>query len=416
MIAAGDNALQINEDRLWSTIMRSSEIGPGVAGGLSRLALSDADRQVRDEFRSWCEAAGLTVTVDRLGNMFARREGREPDLPPVLIGSHLDTQIAGGRFDGILGVLAGLEIVRTLNDRGLETRRPIEIVNWSNEEGARFAPPMSASAVFAGVQTLEWGLSRTDASGATFAGELERIGYAGASAVGKREIDAYFELHIEQGPILDKARIPVGIVTGSYPVRGYVANLIGETSHAGPTPMIDRRNALVGAAIAAVGVNEIGWRHAPDGKSTVTRIESWPNLVGIVPSWAQVTVDMRHPDPVVVEGMAKEFADALTEAAQRANVAAEVVEEWTYGGEAFDPECVGLVRDAAESLGYGNMDILSQAGHDAFNLARIAPTAMIFCPCKDGVTHNEAEDCAPGDVFPSVNVLMHAALARADRA
>lgn len=415
MSAAGGNQLRIDGPRLWSTIMRSAEIGPGVAGGLRRLALSDSDREVRDVFRGWCDAAGLKVSVDKLGNMFARREGREPDLPPVLVGSHLDTQIAGGRFDGIVGVLAGLEIARTLNDQGVETRRPIEIVNWSNEEGARFGPPMSASAVFAGVRDLAWGLGRTDADGATFGAELSRIGYAGDAPVGGRDIDAYFELHIEQGPILEAARIPVGVVTGSYAVRGFVTDVIGETSHAGPTPMAKRRNALVGAAMIAVGVNDIGWAHAPDGKSTVTRIENWPNLIGIVPSEAQVTVDMRHPDPAVVEEMGAAFHALVAEVAERANVETRIAEDWSYGAEAFDPGCVDRVRDAAAALGHPSMDILSQAGHDAFNIARIAPTAMIFCPCKDGITHNEAEDCAPEDIYPSVDVLMHAVLSRADR-
>lgn len=415
MTPTNDNTLRIDEARLWATIMRSAEIGPGVVGGLRRLALSDSDREVRDVFGAWCEEAGLKMTVDRLGNMFARREGQAPDLPPVLIGSHLDTQIAGGRFDGIVGLLAGLEIARTLNERGIETRRAIEIVNWSNEEGARFGPPMSASSVFAGVNDLAWGLGRTDADGAVFGDELQRIGYAGDAPVGGREIDAYFELHIEQGPILEQQGVPVGIVTGSYAVRGFVTDVIGETSHAGPTPMAVRKNALVGAAMIAVGVNDIGWKYAPDGKSTATCIENWPNLIGIVPSKARITVDMRHPDPAVVAQMGEDFMTLLKDVETRANVDAEVAEDWGYGAEDFDPACVSLVREAAAALGCGHMDILSQAGHDAFNMARIAPTAMIFCPCKDGVTHNEAEDCAPEDVFPSVNVLMHAALARANR-
>ncbi len=415
MTGPGDNALRIDGPRLWSTIMRSAEVGPGVAGGLRRLALSDSDRVIRDIFREWCADAGMTVTVDRLGNMFARREGTEPDLPPVLIGSHLDTQIASGRFDGIVGVLAGLEIARTLNDRGIATRRPIEIVNWSNEEGARFAPPMSASAVFAGVRDLAWGLGRTDADGLTFGGELERIGFAGSAPVGGRDLDAYFELHIEQGPILDRERIPVGVVTGSYAVRGFVTEVIGETSHAGPTPMAARRNALVGAAMIAVGVNDIGWKYAPDGKSTATRIANWPNLVGIVPSRAEITVDMRHPDPEIARRMGEDFLALLSDAGARANVETRIVDEWSYGAESFDAECVDLVRQAADALGFPRLDILSQAGHDAFNLARVTPTALIFCPCTDGITHNEAENCLPEDIFPSVDVLMHAVLTRANR-
>ena len=408
--------LRIDANRLWAGIMESARIGPGRAGGLRRLALSDSDREVRDLFVRWCREAGCTVAVDAMGNIFARRPGTEDDLPPVLVGSHLDTQIAGGRFDGILGVLAGLELVRTLNDAGITTRRPIEIVNWSNEEGARFQPPMSASAVFAGVQPLEWGLARADADGLLFGDELRRIGYAGEAPCGGRAVDAYFELHIEQGPVLDAQEIQVGVVTGSYSVRGLNVAVHGETAHTGPTPMAKRRNALVGAAMLIVAANEVGWAYdREEGKSTASRIEVWPNLAGILPDFAKVTIDFRHPTEAGVERMLADFKAAFAHCTDRAQVRLEITDSWTFGREPFDPACIGLVRDAAHALGYSTLDMASQAGHDAYYLSRMAPTAMIFCPCENGITHNEAENCRIEDIIPAANVLLHAALARADR-
>lgn len=407
--------LRVDGERFWSTVMTSATIGRGKAGGLSRLALGDADREMRDVFAGWCAEAGLTLTVDRLGNMFARYEGREPDLPPVLAGSHLDTQIAGGRFDGIVGVLGALEAVRTLADHGIRPKRAIEVVNWSNEEGARFSPPMSCSAVFAGVHDLDWGLARRDREGRSFADELARIGYAGTAAVGGRPIDAYFELHIEQDSALDEAQVPVGVVTGSYAVRGLKLHVQGEHAHTGPTPMAKRRNALVGAGRLIVGLDDIGWRYAPEGKTTSSRIEVSPNLPGILSDDAVLFADMRHPDPATVERMLEEFDDVITEAARASRCEVSVVERWTYGSEAFDASCIALVRDAAGRLGHPTLDLLTQAGHDAFHLAKVVPTAMIFCPCRDGITHNEAEHCEAETTIPSVDVLLGALLARADR-
>lgn len=404
----------VNADRLWSTLLRSAEIGPGVAGGLRRLTLSDADRQMRDLFVTWCREAGCTVTVDRLGSLFARRAGTEPDLPPVLIGSHLDTQYAGGRYDGILGVLAGLEVVRRLNELGLQTRRSIEIVNWTNEEGGRFTPPMLASTVFAGVQSVDWALARTDDTGTTVAAELERIGYAGDGAVGGRSIDAYFEFHIEQGPILHAEGIPVGIVTGGYATRGFNLAIEGETAHSGPTPMDRRRNALVAAGMVAVAVNEIGWAYADsDGKSTAARLELWPNKAGILSSHGSMTVDFRHPDPAKTAEMEERFHAALADCAERSRCAIRVAEDWTWGAERFDPDLNALCRSAADDLGVAHRDILSQAGHDAYMMTRVCPTALIFCPCKDGITHNEAEHVEPEWAIPGANVLLNAVLARA---
>jgi N-carbamoyl-L-amino-acid hydrolase len=408
--------LTIDPERLWSTIMASAELGKGSRGGLRRLALSDADREMREVFRQWATGDGYNVKVDRLGSMFVRREGREPELPPVLIGSHLDTQAAGGRFDGILGVLAGLEVLRTLDTAGIATRRPIEVVNWTNEEGARFLPPMVASLAFAGKETVDWVLARTDKDGATLGGELQRIGFAGPEPVGGRAIDAYFELHIEQGPRLDAARVPVGIVTGGFPTRGMRIEIRGETAHVGPTPMSRRRNALVGAAHVAVAIDEIGWRYAAgEGKTTAARLDLFPNLPGIISEAATLYCDMRHPDASELAAMAGEVETAIADCARRSRCRIEIAERWGFGGLTFDVGLISLLREAAQSLGHVAMDLKSEAGHDAYHMSSVCPAAMIFTPCKDGISHNEAEDMSIEDMVPGANVLLHAALARADR-
>ena len=410
------NLLEIDGDRLWSTLEASAGIGPGKAGGLRRLALGDADKEMRDLFVSWCEQAGCTVTVDKVGNIFARRPGSEEGLPPVVIGSHLDTQAAGGRYDGILGVLSGLEIVRCLNERDIATRRPIEVVSWTNEEGARFQPPMIASGAFAGVYDLDWVLAQRDDDGLTYGEELVRIGYDGAAAVGGRDLDSYFELHIEQGPILEAEGVPLGVVTKGYTTHGMHVDVFGETAHSGPTPMDKRRNALIGAALLAVRVNEIGWEHhESDGKSTVPRVVCWPNKPGILPEYAQVTVDVRHPDPATAGRMFADVEAALADCAEKANVEMKPAAVWTFGDEVFDPELIQGVKAAAEALSVPCREIFSQAGHDAYHISKIAPTALLFTPCKDGITHNEAEHIEPDYTFPGVNVLLNAVLARADR-
>jgi N-carbamoyl-L-amino-acid hydrolase len=415
-MAGPTSNLRIDGGRLWASLMASAEIGPGKAGGLCRLAASDADREMRDLFRAWCEEASLTVTVDRLGNMFARRKGLRDDLPPVTMGSHLDTQYAGGRFDGILGVLAGLEVIRTLNDHGIDTLRPLEVINWTNEEGCRFAPPMAASGAFAGVYSEDFVATRTDDDGLRQGEELERIGYRGTAPVGGRPLDAYFELHIEQGPILDAEGTPVGIVTGGYKSFGAHVDVKGESAHAGPTPMEKRRDALVGAARVVAAVNDIGWKYSGTlGKTTVTRLVAWPNKPGIISEWAQFSLDCRHPDPATARQMFSEIETAIKEAAARARVGMEIIARWEFGNERFDEGLIGLLRAAAGDLGAKTRDLLSQAGHDAYQVSRVAPTAMIFTPCKDGITHNEAEDIDLAMTVPGVNVLMHAVLARANR-
>ena len=405
--------LHVDRDRLWSTLMASAKIGPGRAGGLCRLALTDADREMRDLFGRWCVDSGLTLRVDRAGNMFARYPGRE-ELPPVLVGSHLDTQITGGRFDGILGVLAGLEAVRRLAEEGIVARRPIEVVNWSNEEGARFSPPMMASAVFAGLQDLDWLYARTDAAGATFGDELARIGYCGEHPVGF-PIDSLFELHIEQGPELDASGAKVGIVSGGYTALGMNLTFTGETAHTGPTPMDRRRDAAVAAAHLTVAVNEIGWLQAPLGKSTTSRIDLWPNLPGLLSARADVTFDVRHPDRTVAASMFEAAKIAASVAAARARCEIEIKDNWRFGDEVFDPDLIAMLHASSEALGIRPVEMLSQAGHDAYYVSRIAPTAMLFCPCRDGITHNEAESCTLDDVAPASDVLLNAILARADR-
>lgn len=409
------NLLQIDERRFWSTIERSGQIGVGREGGLQRVALTDSDGEMRNEFVAWCKEAGLQVTVDQVGNIFARRAGAHDDLEPVLIGSHLDTQVNGGKYDGIVGVLAGLEVLRRFNDAGVVTRRPVELVCWTNEEGARFSPPMIASGAFAGVYPLDWVLSRPDDDGKLFGEELKRIGYAGAAKVGGRKLDSYFELHIEQGPILDAKGVDVGIVTDTYKSHGFIVEVKGETAHTGPWPMDKRRNALVGAAMLAVAINDIGWRyHETGGKATAARLVAWPNKPGIISDYAQFTGDVRHINPDVAAKMAGEFKAAIADCAKRANVDITIASTWTFGDEKFDQGCIGLIRDAAKNLELGTMDIASQAGHDAYHVSKIAPTAMIFTPCRDGITHNNNEHADLGRTVPGVNVLLHAVLARAN--
>ena len=408
------NTLEINTDRLWETLMVSASIGPGKSVGLSRLTLSDDDKEMRDQFVAWCEAADCTVSVDRVGNIFARREGREPDLAPVLVGSHLDTQIAGGKYDGILGVLSGLEIIRTLNDRGIETKRSIEVVCWTNEEGVRFQPPMMGAGAFAGVHDVEWVLSQNDEDGAVFGDELKRIGYDGDADRDRNDIDAYFELHIEQGPILDDEGVHVGIVTGGFTSFGAQVVIKGEHAHSGPTPMKQRKDALVGAAIIIAKVNEIGWEHEPKGRTTCARIDVSPNKYGIIADHAEVTIDVRHPDPKVAAEMYQQALALIPLASEKANVEIEIVKEWSFGDVVFDPDLINLVRTTAADLDISHKHILSAAGHDAYHLASIVPTALIFTPCKDGITHNEEEHIEPGYTTPGVNVLLNSVLHRAN--
>ncbi|MDP1572033.1 MAG: Zn-dependent hydrolase [Vicinamibacterales bacterium] len=408
--------LPLDFDRLWSTIDRSAAIGTGRPGGLCRPTLSDADREMRDQFVHWCREAGCTITIDRVGNIFARRAGVDDARPPVVMGSHLDTTLNGGRYDGILGVLAGLEILRTLHDHDVRTDAPLEVVSWTNEEGTRFAPPMLGAGAFAGVYDVDWVHARTDDDGVRFGEALARIGYAGEAPVGGRALDAYFELHIEQGPELDAAGIDVGIVTRGYTVRGGIFEARGETAHTGPCPMDERRNTLVGASMLAVKVNDIGWaHHGTRGKSTVSRIVAWPNRPGILSDWAQITCDVRHEDRDTALGMWAEVQAAVPACARDARVEIALVDQWSFGDERFDEGCLDLLRQAARGLGVPAREMASQAGHDAYHLATVAPTALIFAPCLGGITHNHREEIDRTRAEASVRVLLGAVLARANR-
>lgn len=387
--------LTIDGNRLWSSLMAMAEIGATDKGGSRRLALTDLDREGRDLFVRWCEEASCTVTVDRIGNIFARRPGRDASLAPVVAGSHLDTQPTGGRFDGVFGVLAGLEVVRTLNDLAVETERPIDIVCWTNEEGSRFAPSMVASGVFAGKFALEDVLRITDVDGLTMGSELERIGYAGDEQVGARPIHAYFETHIEQGPILEAENKPIGIVTGGQGMRWYEVTLTGVESHAGTTPMERRKDALLGAARLVELANRIGLDHAPDGRTTVGMIDSYPNSRNVIPGRVFVTFDFRHPEESTLVAMDAALRAGIVEIANTLGLTHEITEVLNSPPVPFDEDCIAAIRNAAAKHGLAARDIISGAGHDACNIAAVAPSAMIFIPCIDGISHNEVEDIKP---------------------
>jgi beta-ureidopropionase / N-carbamoyl-L-amino-acid hydrolase len=407
--------LQVDGGRLWASLMELARIGATPKGGVCRLAASDLDAEARRLFIRWCEEAGCKVVVDEIGNIFARRPGRNPDLPPIVTGSHLDTQPTGGKFDGAYGVMAGLEIVRSLNDLGYETEAPIEIVAWTNEEGSRFSPAMVGSGAFAGVFDLAYALGRPDnLTGATLGAELTRIGFAGPTPVGGRKVGAYFEAHIEQGPILEANGNTIGVVTGAQGQRWYEVTVTGEEAHAGPTPMPRRRDALVGAARMIGAVNHIGHAHAPLACATVGFVQVSPNSRNTIPGRVFFTVDFRHPEDAVLSAMDRELRAACGEAASAARVEAEVEEFWYFPPTPFDPSLAGAVRDAARAQGYPHQDIVSGAGHDAVYLARVAPSAMVFVPCAGGISHNEIEDAKPDDLAAGCNVLLNALLETAD--
>jgi len=406
--------IRINGQRLWDSLMEMAKIGATPKGGVCRLALTDLDRQGRDLFVSWAKAAGCTISVDQMGNVFARRAGRNESALPVVTGSHADSQPTGGRFDGIYGVLGGLEVIRTLNDHAIVTEHPVEVVIWTNEEGSRFAPAMVASGVFAGVFTLEYGLSRADVDGKTMGEELARIGYAGDVPCGGRPIHAAFELHIEQGPILEAENITIGVVTAAQGQRWYEVVFTGQESHAGPTPMPRRRDALLGAARAIQLVNRIGLAHAPYACATVGMLQVHPNSRNVIPGQVFFTVDIRHPEDVVLAKMDAELRAGLaTIAAEQKLVVSKLEQIFYYAPVPFDADCVASVRAAAQRFGYSHRDIVSGAGHDACYLAKVAPTSMVFVPCVDGISHNEVEDATPEWIEAGGNVLLHAMLERA---
>jgi N-carbamoyl-L-amino-acid hydrolase len=402
--------LTIDGQRLWDSLMTTARIGATEKGGICRLTLTDLDRRVRDWFKAQCEPLGLTVTVDEVGSMFARREGKNPAVPPIAMGSHLDTQPTGGKFDGTLGVLAALEAMRTLCAAGYETNAPIEIVNWTNEEGARFAPPMLASGVFAGVFSPDYAYARVDRDGKTFGEELTRIGYKGSEKAGAHAFGAMFELHIEQGPILEAEGRTIGIVQGVQGMRWYEVTITGQAAHTGATPMRLRRDALVGAARVIERIDAIARTHAPDAVGAVGRIENRPNSPNVVPGEVFFTVDFRHPDDAMLDVMEGEFRAALAEILRPRDLAYSETRIWDCSPVKFAPELIDCVRLGAQKSGFTSRDIISGAGHDAAYIARVAPTTMIFVPCAGGISHNEAESTSFDECAAGAQVLLNAVL------
>ncbi len=413
MPAPGEN-MKVNADRLWDSIMEMAKIGPGVAGGNNRQTLTDEDAEGRALFRKWCEEAGLEMGVDQMGNMFARREGTDPDALPVYVGSHLDTQPTGGKYDGVLGVLGGLELIRTLNDLGVKTKHPIVVTNWTNEEGTRFAPAMLASGVFAGVHDQDWAYAREDAEGKKFGEELERIGWKGDEEVGARKMKAFFELHIEQGPILEAEGKDIGVVTHGQGLSWTQVTVTGKEAHTGSTPMPMRKNAGLGMARMLELVDEIALSHAPHAVGAAGHIDVYPNSRNVIPGKVVFTVDFRSPELEVIEDMENRFREGAQKIAEEMGLGVEFEKVGGFDPVKFDEGCVAAVRNAAERLGYSHRDIISGAGHDACWINRVAPTAMVMCPCVDGLSHNEAEEISKEWAEAGANVLMHAVVDTAE--
>ncbi|WP_323036542.1 Zn-dependent hydrolase [Pararhodobacter sp.] len=413
MPAPGKN-LRINPDRLWDSLMDMAKIGPGIAGGNNRQTLTDEDGEGRRLFQRWCEDAGMSMGVDEIGNMFATRPGTDPDALPVYMGSHLDTQPTGGKYDGVLGVLGALEAVRTMNDLGIKTKHPIVVVNWTNEEGTRFAPAMLASGVFAGRHTLDWANDRVDAKGKRFGDELERIGWKGDEKVGDRKMHALFELHIEQGPILEAEGKDIGVVTHGQGLRWVECTVTGKESHTGSTPMAMRKNAGRGLALVTELVHEIAMKNQPNAVGAIGHIDVYPNSRNIIPGKVVFTVDMRTHILDKLNAMVAELMERAPKLCADIGVTFEAQIVGQFDPPAFDEGCVGAVRRAAEHLGYGHMDIVSGAGHDACWINDVAPTAMIMCPCVDGLSHNEAEEISKDWAAAGTDVLLHAVLETAE--
>lgn len=416
LMTAGHAATNMTVDgqRLWDSLMEMAKIGPGIAGGNNRQTLTDADAEGRALFRSWCEAAGMSMGLDRMGNMFMRHEGAEPDLDPVYIGSHLDTQPTGGKYDGVLGVLAGLEVVRTIRDLGIRTRRPIVVVNWTNEEGARFAPAMLASGVFAGVHDEDYANSRVDAEGKRFGDELDRIGWRGDEAPGARKIHAMFEYHIEQGPILEAEGREIGVVTHGQGLWWLQVTLTGKDAHTGSTPMGMRVNAGLGMARIIEAVHRIAMDHQPNAVGAVGQANVWPNSRNVIPGKAVFTIDFRSPDLGKLTSMRSRLEVEASEIAAELGLGIEIEPVGHFDPVTFDPGLVATVRRAAEGLGLTHTDIVSGAGHDACWINRVAPTVMIMCPCVGGLSHNEAEEITPAWAKAGCDVLLHAVLEAAE--
>lgn len=409
MPAPGEN-LRVNGDRLWDSLMEMAKIGPGVAGGNNRQTLTDADAEGRTLFQKWCEEAGCDMGLDTMGNMFAIRPGTDPDALPVYMGSHLDTQPTGGKYDGVLGVLGALEVVRSLNDMGIKTRHPIAIANWTNEEGTRFAPAMLSSGVFAGIHTEDWAKARQDADGKLFGDELRRIGWQGEEPVGQRKMHAMFELHIEQGPILEAEGKDIGVVTHGQGLSWTQITITGKDSHTGSTPMPLRKNAGLGMARILELVDQIAWSHAPHAVGAAGHIDVYPNSRNVIPGKVVFTVDFRSPDLAVIQDMEHRLRLEGQKICDEMGLDVAFEKVGGFDPVAFDAGCVAAVRRAAESLGYAHMNIISGAGHDACWINQVAPTAMIMCPCVEGLSHNEAEEISKDWATAGTDVLLHAVL------
>ena len=402
--------LRIDPDRLWDSLMEMAKIGPGIAGGNNRQTLTDEDAEGRALFQTWCEKAGMDMGVDTMGNMFATRAGTDPDALPVYVGSHLDTQPTGGKYDGVLGVLGGLELVRTLNDLDVSTKHPIVVVNWTNEEGTRFAPAMLASGVFAGRHDQDWAYDRTDSDGKKFGDELKRIGWVGDEKVGSRKMHAMFELHIEQGPILEAENKDIGVVTHGQGLRWIECKITGKESHTGSTPMHMRKNAGRGLALVTELVHEIAMKNQPNAVGAIGHIDVYPNSRNIIPGQIVCTIDMRTHLLDKLQSMVAELEERAPKLCEEIGVEFECSIVGQFDPPAFDEGCVSAVREAAEELGYSHMDIISGAGHDACWINDLAPTAMIMCPCEDGLSHNEAEEISKEWAQAGTDVLLHAVL------
>lgn len=409
MAPAGRN-LRIDSARLWDSLEDMAKIGPGIAGGSNRQTLTDADGEGRHLFQRWCQAAGMTMGVDTMGNMFATRPGSDPDALPVYMGSHLDTQPTGGKYDGVLGVLGALEVVRTMNDAGIRTRRPIVVTNWTNEEGARFAPAMLASGVFAGVHTQDYAYGRTDPEGKRFGDELARIGWVGSEPVGARQMHAMLELHIEQGPILEAEGKQIGVVTHGQGLWWLEITLTGKDAHTGSTPMNMRVNAGLGAARITERVHQIAMSHQPHAVGAVGQLFHFPNSRNVIPGKVVFTVDIRTPDQAKLDAMRAEVERAAHAVAAELGLGCSIEAVGHFDPVSFDPGLVAVVRGAAQRLGLSHMDIVSGAGHDACWINRLAPTVMIMCPCEGGLSHNEAEAISQEWAAAGTDVLLHAAL------
>lgn len=401
-------ALKINKDRLWNSLMEMAKIGETPKGGVCRLALTELDGQSRSLFKSWCEDAGMTITVDKVGNIYARRPGRDPSLPPVVTGSHLDSQPTGGRFDGVYGVLAGLEVVRALNDQGIQTDAPIEVAVWTNEEGSRFSPAMMGSGVFCGAFTLQEILDKTDEEGKRFGDELIAIGDAGDADPTDHPMTAYFEAHIEQGPVLENEQLPIGVVTGGQGQRWYEATITGMEAHAGPTPMPIRKDALVSASKLVQAINRIGHDFAPNACTTVGHMQVRPNSRNVIPGEVFLTIDTRHPDDETLSAMDAAVRAAAASIEEEDGVSIDLQEFWYFAPTPFDDALIDRVQAGAAAHDLPNRRMVSGAGHDAVYVARKAPTAMIFVPCEGGISHNEIENATPEDIEAGCNVLCHA--------